>query len=100
MFRPLAGIILVVLVSLTAHADDDLAAQAAMCRACHTPDSAPAPSGGTGAAPALDRRPAAALAAAMKGFKYNTEPSTIMGRIARGFSDDEIAALASWFAGR
>jgi sulfide dehydrogenase cytochrome subunit len=32
------------------------------------------------------------------GFKTGTAESTVMGRIAKGFSDDEIAALAKFFS--
>lgn len=31
-------------------------------------------------------------------FRSDTRPATIMGRIARGFSDDEIAELADYFS--
>lgn len=34
----------------------------------------------------------------MKGFKDGSLPSTIMGRIAKGYSDEEIKALAGFFA--
>jgi sulfide dehydrogenase cytochrome subunit len=38
------------------------------------------------------------LAAAMRAFRANERPGTIMGRIARGYSDAEIAAIAAYFA--
>jgi len=36
----------------------------------------------------------------MDGFKKGEEPSSIMGRIAKGYSDDEIKAMADYFAAK
>ena len=33
----------------------------------------------------------------MKLFAENKKPGTIMGRIARGYTDEDMAALAAWF---
>ena len=63
------------------------------CYGCHGP-------GGTGAGgiPAIAGRDAAELRAQMLAFRANERPGTIMGRIARGYTDAEIAALAEHFA--
>jgi cytochrome subunit of sulfide dehydrogenase len=37
------------------------------------------------------------IALAMKVFRAGTRPATVMDRIARGFSDDEIEAIQAWF---
>jgi len=37
------------------------------------------------------------LVAAMQAFKSGQLASTVMGRIAKGFSDDEIKAIAAWY---
>jgi cytochrome subunit of sulfide dehydrogenase len=37
---------------------------------------------------------------AMKSFKDGSRPSTIMGRLAKGYSDAEVAAMAKYFAGK
>ena len=37
---------------------------------------------------------------AMTGFRDGTRPSTIMGRIAGAYTDDEIAAIAAYYAER
>ncbi len=68
-----------------------LTAQA--CLGCHGP-------GAIGQTPiaGLAGRPAADLVAAMTEFRANQRPGTIMGRIARGYTDAEIAALAAHFA--
>jgi len=34
----------------------------------------------------------------MEGFRSGQRPSTVMGRIAKGFSDEEIRAIAGWLA--
>ncbi len=38
------------------------------------------------------------IIAAMLAFRSGERPSTVMGRIAKGFSDDEIRAIAIWLA--
>ena len=35
--------------------------------------------------------------AAVKAFRSGEKPATIMDRIAKGFSDDEIKAIADWY---
>jgi len=80
-----------VLLAPAARAQAPLVAQG--CLGCHGP-------GGSGAASVagIAGRPAAELAAALLGFRANERPGTIMGRIARGYTDAEIAALAAHFA--
>jgi sulfide dehydrogenase cytochrome subunit len=48
--------------------------------------------------PPIGRRDAADIVAAMQGFRSGERPSTVMGRIVKGFSDDEIRAIAAWLA--
>jgi cytochrome c553 len=48
--------------------------------------------------PRLAGRNAAELVTAMQAFKAGALPATIMNHIARGFSDDEIKAIADWYA--
>ena len=47
--------------------------------------------------PILGRNPDEIIAA-MLAFRSGERPSTVMGRIAKGFSDDEIRAIAVWLA--
>ncbi|MDQ0142769.1 c-type cytochrome [Cupriavidus necator] len=68
---------------------------AAACTNCHGP-AGRAPAGSTIAS--LAGRPQAELAAQMQAFKAGTRPATVMHQIARGYSDDQIAAIAAWFA--
>ena len=63
------------------------------CFGCHGPGG----QGATGGA-AIAGRDKAELAAALLAFRSNERPGTIMGRIARGYSDPEIAAIADHIA--
>lgn len=47
--------------------------------------------------PRLAGRNPADIIAAMQGFKSGQLASTVMGRIAKGFSEDEIKAIAAWY---
>lgn len=66
---------------------------AASCSGCH-------PAAGTvdSAVPPLAGRQAAELVAQMQAFKTAQRPATVMDRIAKGFSDSELAAIAAWYA--
>lgn len=48
--------------------------------------------------PSLAGQSKSSLVDAMQGFKNGARPSTVMGRIVRGYSDDEISAIAGYFA--
>ena len=65
---------------------------AASCSGCH----AAKPNVDT-AVPRLTGHDATALAAALREFRDGRRPATVMDRIAKGFSDDEIKAIAAWF---
>jgi sulfide dehydrogenase cytochrome subunit len=62
---------------------------AASCTGCHLAG------GGIGA---LQGRPAEDIVAEMEAFRSGARPSTVMNRIVKGFSPDEVKALAAWFA--
>lgn len=63
------------------------------CNACHGPDGK-----SHGAVPSLDGLSAKQIESALLAFKSGKRPATIMDRIARGYSDNEIAAVAAYFA--
>jgi cytochrome subunit of sulfide dehydrogenase len=66
---------------------------AGSCSSCHPASAAvktPVP-------PILGRKPDEIIAA-MLAFRAGERPSTVMGRIAKGFSDDEIRAISVWLA--
>lgn len=62
------------------------------CSGCHL-----ASPGAAGAPASLAGRKAADIAGAVADFRTGRRPATVMDRIAKGFSDDEIAAIAAWW---
>jgi cytochrome c553 len=48
--------------------------------------------------PPLRGRDPAEIVAAMQAFRSGDRPSTVMARIAKGFSDDETRAIAAWLS--
>jgi sulfide dehydrogenase cytochrome subunit len=64
---------------------------AASCDTCHGPQGR-----SPGAIPAIAGLDAPALRASLEGFKQDRIPATVMNRIAKGFTDAEIAALAAY----
>jgi len=66
---------------------------AASCSGCHT-------SGPAAASPVtrLYGRDAGDIMTAMTGFRDGSLPATVMNRIAKGFTDDELRAIAAWLA--
>ena len=47
--------------------------------------------------PQLHGQPAAAIAKALTDFKTDQRKGTIMNRIAKGYSDDQIVLIADYF---
>lgn len=90
---------LAVLLSMpAAHAGDVRSADmlAHTCAGCHGTDGASA-----GAAmPTIAGFDKGYLVTVLTDYKTGLRPSTIMGRIMRGYTDQEIAAIAGWFAAR
>ncbi|MDO8397960.1 MAG: c-type cytochrome [Bradyrhizobium sp.] len=68
-------------------------AGASSCSGCH-----PANTGIDTPIPRLNGRNAAEISEQMKTFRAGQRSATVMGRIAKGFSDDEIEAIAAWYA--
>lgn len=63
------------------------------CGGCHGVGST-----GSASVAGIAGRPAEEIVAALHAFRADQKPATIMNRIARGYSDDEIAAIAAWLA--
>ena len=66
---------------------------ATACSGCHA--------AGTTVASSVSRlygRDANEIMTAMTGFRDGSVSSTVMNRIAKGFSDDELRAIAAWLA--
>lgn len=66
---------------------------AASCSGCHTAGTVPA-----SPVSRLYGRDAGDIMTAMTGFRDGSLPATVMSRIAKGFSDDELRAIAAWLA--
>lgn len=64
------------------------------CAGCHGTDGA---SAGL-ATPNLAGQSKKAFVESMKDFKTGSRPATVMGRLAKGYTDAEIAAMADFFA--
>ncbi len=66
---------------------------ASSCSGCH-----PANAKVDTAVPRLAGRKAADIVSQMQAFKTGEKAATVMGRIAKGFSDAEVEAIAAWYA--
>jgi len=67
---------------------------ASACFGCHGAGNA----SGAAIPPIILGAPAAYIETSMKAFRDGTRPSTIMQRIAKGYSDDDIAAVAQYLS--
>jgi cytochrome subunit of sulfide dehydrogenase len=81
------------LVASAASAIDVAPAGAAACSGCHPASRAVE----TPFTRLVGRKPGEILAA-MQEFRSGQRPATVMDRIAKGFTDDEIKAIAAWYA--
>jgi cytochrome subunit of sulfide dehydrogenase len=68
-------------------------AGAASCSGCH-----PASSRVTSPVPRLLGLDRAAIVRAMQEFRSGQRAATVMDRIAKGFTDEEVQAIAAWYA--
>jgi cytochrome c553 len=68
-------------------------AGAASCSGCH-----PASTRVTSPVPRLVGLDRDAIVRAMQEFRSGQRAGTVMDRIAKGFTDDEIQAIAAWYA--
>jgi sulfide dehydrogenase cytochrome subunit len=77
-------------------ADMDVEVMAGACAFCHGPDGS-----GVGAAiPSIAGLPVETFEYMMTSYQSGDNPSTVMGRIARGYDEDQITALAEYFGGK
>ncbi|WP_245428561.1 c-type cytochrome [Kumtagia ephedrae] len=65
---------------------------AAACSGCHGPAALGS------AIPSLENHAAADIAVQMQAFRNGERSATVMGRIARGFTEEETRAIAEWLA--
>jgi cytochrome subunit of sulfide dehydrogenase len=66
---------------------------AAACSGCH-----PAKTGVNTPVPRLSGRAATDIVTQMQEFRSGQRPGTVMDRLAKGFSDEEVQAIAAWYA--
>jgi cytochrome c553 len=88
--RFIAGASLLVWTGM-AHAAD-APPGASSCSGCHA-----ASSNVQTPVPPLNGRPADGIVAQLTAFKSGQRKGTIMDRIAKGFSEEEIRAIATWY---
>jgi len=90
----LAGLVVGLLTGPGFAADNAEGARLAnACTSCHGLDGR-----SVGAAPVLAGQGEEDLLVKLKAFKDGTAYATIMNRLARGYTDEELAALAAYFA--
>ncbi|MFQ3788058.1 c-type cytochrome [Halomonas sp. A29] len=96
---PILGALLYVGITSAGLAEDNFSSEqtalmASACANCHGTDGRL-----VGSVPTIAGRPAAVLEARLLAFKHEeVGDTTIMDRIAKGFTDEELAALAGHFA--
>jgi len=82
------------LLPATALATDYRAAMLANpCAGCHGPDG-----DSPGSIPALKGLSAEEIASSMKAYKADRRKGTVMNRIAKGYTDEEIDLMAGYFS--
>ena len=90
----IAGLaLLVALTSPVSAAAADAPPGASSCSGCHAASAAVQTP-----VPRLAGRPAVEIVTAMQAFRAGQRPTTVMDRIAKGFSEPESAAIAAWYA--
>lgn len=85
-----------ILLSMSINCQADIAAQAIAfnCLICH--DSDKRPDAAQAEIPGLLGLQREALTQALLDFKYDRRAATLMSRIAKGYSDDELRAVAAF----
>jgi len=81
-------------LSSMAYAEIDARAIAFNCRNCHNESSL----GAQSSSPSLKSLSAQQIQQALLDFKYDKRPATLMPRLAKGYSDTELAAVAEYLS--
>jgi cytochrome c553 len=93
MLKVMAAAIGIVSIAAATAASAEPPAGAAACTGCH-----PASSRVTSPVPRLHGLDRAAIIRGMQDFRSGQRTGTVMDRIAKGFTDNEIQAIAAWYA--
>ena len=93
MLKSLAAVIGLATIAVAGVVAAEPPAGAVSCSGCH-------PSSARVASPVvrLNGVDRAAIVRAMQEFRSGQRTGTVMDRIAKGFTDDEIRAIAAWYA--
>ena len=87
----------VALAAPASHAQDTATRNlAAACAICHGTDGRPS----TKDIAPLAGMPREYIASQMRAFRDGQRPATVMHQIAKGYTDQQIDAMAAWFASR
>jgi sulfide dehydrogenase cytochrome subunit len=93
MRKALAAAIGFVSIAAAVVASAEPPAGAASCTGCH-----PASARVTSPVPRLAGLDRAAIVRTIQDFRSGQRAATVMDRIAKGFTDEEIQAIAAWYA--
>jgi len=88
------GFAMLALVAVPAHAQDRPRQLAAACAICHGTDGR----GDAKVLPPLAGLPREHIASQMRAFRDGSRPATVMHQIAKGYTDEQIDALAAFFS--
>ena len=89
----LASAFLLAGIESPARAADVAPPGASSCTGCHAAKPIP-----NSVIPRIAGRKADDIAKFMREYRSGTWPSSVMGRIAKGFDDQQIDVIAAWFA--
>jgi cytochrome subunit of sulfide dehydrogenase len=92
---PLCLAIGLALAPFAAKAADPIAVMADACSGCHGTDGH-----SVGAMPAFSNKKLDELKSMLKEYKAGRREPTVMDRIAKGYSDEQLDAIAVYFASR
>ncbi|MBL8689602.1 MAG: c-type cytochrome [Rhodospirillaceae bacterium] len=87
-----AGIVALAVAPASAQTAD-VSILASTCSGCHGANA-----DGSGGIPGLKGQQQAYIADQLKAFKGGSRPATVMNRLAKGYTDEEIAGLALHFS--
>lgn len=90
--RILAFAVVVLGMPLPVLAQSAAPSGAASCSGCHAGSEQVATE-----IPSIRGRPARELTPMMEAFRTGERSATVMGRIAKGFSEEEMRAIAAWY---
>ena len=98
--KKLGWLALASIASWGAHAQDastrlQTRSLVASCASCHGTEGRPA---NGSSAPALAGVPKATLMSQLQAFKEGTRPATVMHQLSKGYTDDQIDRISTYFA--